>query len=96
MKIKMILSSILLVCFVAVGCGDSGMEPPPPPPPGETGVAGNVSLQPGVSGDPSNARVAVYPTIDDFRNDAFIAQTALGGVAPTFTFKISPLNPGSF
>jgi len=104
MKSLRFSSNIFLVALLAFalsfGCssddndddGGTIMEPPP----AFQGITGTVSLRPGVSANLSNARVAVYTSLEDFNNDSFLTQTALTGSSPTWNFQVGPLNPGSY
>ena len=87
---------ILFSIALFVGCGKDKKDSNPIIQTEFQGISGTVSLKPGVSANLSNARVAVYTSLEDFNNDSFLLQTALTGSSPTWNFQVGPLNPGSY
>ena len=87
-----IVGALLAVVFV-VGCGG---EDNPTPPAGGTGVQGTVTVVPGSPADPTNARAAVYSSLADWANDAWVKQTAVLRSGSVWTFTIDQLTPGTY
>jgi len=87
-----IVGALLAVVFV-VGCGG---EDNPTPPAGGTGVQGTVTVVPGSPADPTNARAAVYSSLADFANDAWVKQSAVARSGSVWTFTIDQLTPGTY
>lgn len=79
---------------VATGCGggDSG---PAAPQPTAQGITGAVTVQPGSPADPTNARAAVYSSLADFGNDAWVQQVAVQRNGNAWSFSLD-LNAGNY
>ncbi len=85
-----------------VGCSSDDKDPPPPTQPDPTPtwgtVAGVAAMQPGASGDLSNARVAIYTSLENWELDRYVRTgTAIGspGTA-SVSFTITNLPPGPY
>lgn len=74
-------------------CG--GDDKPGPVAPSATGISGTVTVQPGSPADPTNARAAVYSSLADFNNDAWVRQTAVQRNGTSWNFSLE-LNLGSY
>ena len=91
---KWVRVSVALLAVVAVmGCG--GGDDNPADPGGTTGIAGTVTVQPGSPANPTNARAAVYSSLADFANDAWVKQTAVVQSGSVWTFSLE-LNVGTY
>jgi len=76
-------------------CGGGGGNSNPVAPPATAGIAGAVTVQPGSPADPTNARAAVYTSLADFQNDAWVKQAAVQRSGSGWTFAID-LNVGNY
>lgn len=98
-KVKnwVLLIAMMTAMMMLTGCSDDPTEPDPPPPPEEEAfIKGSINLDPGVTIDLSNARVAVYATPEDWDYDAWVAQAAVIRSGNGFQFTVGPLNPGTY
>lgn len=87
-----VLVTALLASCGGGGDGDGGGGPTP-----TTGViTGRASLEVGMSGDLSNARVAIYADVEDWVDDRVLLSVAATGQGPVANFTISNLPPGTY
>jgi uncharacterized protein (DUF2141 family) len=59
-------------------------------------ITGAVHLPPGLPGDLSNSRVAIYQNYDDWNNDRIIMQTVVQGSGANVTFTLTNVPPGNY
>jgi hypothetical protein len=62
----------------------------------QTGIAGTGTLQVGMSGDLSNARVAYYQNYEDWAADAPVAFVGATGSGASVTFSLINVPPGTY
>jgi uncharacterized protein (DUF2141 family) len=86
------IAAALFAVVALVGCGG---DDDPAGPGVTTGIAGTVTVQPGSPANPTNARAAVYSSLADFGNDAWVKQAAVTQSGSVWTFSIE-LNAGTY
>lgn len=88
---KILALALAAVVMFASACNGDDSTPP------TTGtITGTVNLAPGLPYNLTNARVAIYASIQDMIIDSFIQQTALTGNSPTWTFQMANVTPGTY
>ena len=93
MRRALLVLMALLMGVLFLSCGKD--EPTSPAPTTGT-ITGTLSLQPGMSGDLNNTRVAIYTSYDDWANDRVLKQTAASGSPSSATYTIGNVTPGTY
>ena len=95
--------TIVALLAPTAACESGGTTEPvatpvaPPPVANSAGtITGTITLAAGVAGSLSNARVAIYTSVNDRAFDRVVRQTALGAGGPAYTFTITDVAPGTY
>ncbi len=90
---------VMIIPFMVLSCKkdeETKPEPTPPPTPTTGQVSGQATLQVGVSGELSNAKVSLYQSLEDWRYNKPFKSNAVQGSGANVTFTISNINPGVY
>jgi len=71
-------------------------EPIPQTPAASGTITGVISLAPGIPGSLANARVAIYASVTDRRDDRVVRETALPNSGPGYRFTLTDVAPGTY
>ncbi len=89
---------VMIIPFMVLSCKkDEETKPEPEPPTPTTGqIAGQATLQVGVTGDLSNAKVSLYQSLEDWNFNKPFKSVAIQGSGASGSFIISNVNPGIY